>query len=309
MKLRQIDLNLLVALDALITERSVTRAGTQLGIGQPAASGALARLRELLRDPLLERAGHGSRLTPFAAQLAEPLQKILTEMECILDRRSTFEPATSERVFRIAGSDYVTSTVFKPLVAYVSSVAPRVQLRLQRAGDRTGHALAACDLDIAIQPAGSHAELASQHLFTDRIVCAVWKGNTEVTNSLTEAQFRRLRHVSYSYPSYGLNSFNHYAGPGVSDIRLQAVTESFFELPWLLRGTNLIALVQEGLGMQLQAAADIRLVECPVKLSPLRMSIWWHALYDRDEGHTWLRTVMLDLANQGFLQRTGKSVG
>jgi LysR family nod box-dependent transcriptional activator len=307
-ELRQIDLNLLVALDALLKERSVTRAGTHLGIGQPAASGALARLRELLRDPLLERAGRGSRLTPFAAQLAGPLQTILSDMERILDRRSTFNPGTSERVFRIAGSDYATISVFKPLVAYVSSVAPRVQLCFQRAGDDIGHTLAACDLDIAVQPSGSHAELATQHLFADRFVCAVWKGNTEVADSLTEAQFRRLRHVSYSHPSYGLNLLDYSAGPIARDIWSQAVTESLFELPWLLRGTNLIALVQERLGVQLQANADIRLVECPVKLSPVKMSMWWHALYNRDEGHTWLRAAMMDVANQGFPQKTGKSV-
>lgn len=299
MKLCQIDLNLLVALDALIRERSVTRAGAQLGMSQPGMSAALARLRMLLGDTLLVRAGHVSRLTPFAAQLAGPLQAILIGMDKTLHRRSTFVPSASERVFRIAGSDYATSSVFKPLVAYVTRVAPGVQLRLLHAGDKTARALAACDIDISVQPVASHRELASQHLFVDRLVCAIWVGNTEVTDTMTEAQFCRLRHVSYSDPAYGTAFLHHFAGTFAREMRVQAVTDSFSSLPFLLRGTNLVALVQERIGVQLQAAADIRLVECPVRLSPLRMSMWWNALYDFDAGHIWLRTAMFELAGKG----------
>src|SRR5690606_1446077 len=86
--------------------------------------------------------------------------------------------------------------------------------------------------------------------------------------------------------------------PVAGDLQIQAVTDSFFLLPFLLRGTNLVALVQERLGVQLQAAADIRLVECPMKLSPLNVSMWWNELYETDVGHTWLRTTMFEIARQ-----------
>lgn len=298
MKLSQIDLNLLVALDAIIKERSVTRAGKIVGLSQPAMSAALARLRSLLGDPLLERVGRDYRLTPLAVQLAEPVQTILADIERTLDRKSTFDPESSERVFRIAGSDYMTITVFQPLVSYVSRVAPGVQLRFQRAGNNTGRMLATRDIDISVQPADSHRELTSQHLFADRFVCATWSGNTEIGSALTQAQFCQLGHVSYSHPPYGFNLLDHFAGPIARTLRIQAMTDSFLDLPFLLRGTNLIALVQERLGARLQGAADVRLLECPVTLTPLNISMWWNSLYDNDLGHTWLRGAILEAAGQ-----------
>lgn len=304
-KLRHVDLNLLVALEALIKERNVTRAGAQLGIGQPAMSGALARLRNLLGDPLVERVGRELRLTPLAAELAGPLKTIMEDIECILERRSTFDPATSDRVFRIAGSDYVAISMLKQLVAYVSIVAPRVQLRFQRAVNTTRDALVACDIDLSVEPAGSHSGLASQHLFADRFVCAVWVGNSEVKDTLTEDQFCRLRHISYSYPPYGLGLIDHFAHPSAGGLQIQAVADSLSELPFLLRGTNLVALVQERLGVQLKAAADIRLLECPMKLSPLNVSMWWNELHETDLGHNWLRTTMLEVAGQRIAAGAG----
>lgn len=298
MKLSQIDLNLLVALDAIIKERSVTRAGKNVGLSQPAMSAALGRLRSLLGDPLLERVGRDYRLTPLAVQLAEPVQTILADIERTLDRKSTFDPSSAERVFRIAGSDYMTITVFQPLVKYVSRIAPGIQLRFQRAGNNTGRLLATRDIDISVQPADSNRDLATQHLFADRFVCATWAGNAEIGNTLTEAQFCQSGHVSYSHPPYGFNLLDHFAGPIARTLSIQAMTDSFLDLPFLLRGTSLIALVQERLGTRLQAAADIRLVDCPVTLAPLNISMWWSSLYDKDLGHTWLRAAILEVAKQ-----------
>lgn len=295
-KLSQVDLNLLVALDAIIKERSVTRAGKNVGLSQPAMSAALGRLRNLLGDPLLERVGRDYRLTPLAVQLAEPVQNILAEIERTLDQKSTFDAATEQRVFRIAGSDFMTLTVFQPLVAHVSRIAPGIQLRFQRAGNNTGRKLASRDIDLSVQPAESHRELASQHLFGDRFVCAIWNGNTEIDDTLSEAQFCKLGHISYSHPPYGFTLLDHFAGPIARNLRIQAMTDSFLDLPFLLRGTNSIALVQERLGRQLEAAADIRLVDCPVRLSPLNISMWWNALYEKDLAHTWLRTTLLEIA-------------
>jgi LysR family transcriptional regulator, nod-box dependent transcriptional activator len=297
-KLSQVDLNLLVALDAIIKERSVTRAGRNVGLSQPAMSAALGRLRNLLGDPLLERVGRDYRLTPLAVQLAEPLQTILADIERTLDQRSTFDPTTSQRVFRIAGSDYMTLTVFQPLVAHVSRIAPGIQLRFQRAGNNTGRRLASRDIDLSVQPADSNPDLASQALFDDRFVCATWTGNTEVSDTLDEAQFCGLGHLSYSHPPYGFNLLDHFAGPIARKLRIQAMTDSFLDLPYLLRGTSLIALVQERLGLRLQAAADIRLLDCPVALTPLKVSMFWNSLFDKDVAHTWLRATLFEVASR-----------
>jgi DNA-binding transcriptional LysR family regulator len=232
------------------------------------------------------------------------VQAILADIERALDRKTTFDPTSAQRVFRLAGSDYMTMTVFQPLVAHISNFAPGIQLRFQRAGNNTGRKLVARDIDLSVQPAESHTELQSQHLFEDRFVCAAWTGNTEVTDTLTEMQFCRLGHVAYSHPPYGYTLLDHFAGPVARCLRIQAMTDSFLDLPFLLRGTNLIALVQERLGLQLRATADIRLWDCPVSLTPLNISMWWSALYDKDLGHTWLRDTLVEVATQASMRRS-----
>lgn len=106
--------------------------------------------------------------------------------------------------------------------------------------------------------------------------------------------------MSYSHPPYGFNLLDHFAGPVARLLRIQTLTDSFLDLPFLLRGTNLVGLVQERLGQQLQAAADIRLLECPIPLMPLHVSMWWHPLYDKDQAHSWLRTTLVEFTKQGL---------
>jgi DNA-binding transcriptional LysR family regulator len=296
--LSTIDLNLLVALDAIIKERSVTRAGKIIGLSQPAMSNTLARLREMFGDPLLDRVGRDYQLTPLALQLAEPLQAILTDLERTLDLQPTFDPASSRRVFTIAGSDNMTTAVFQPLLTRVSHDAPGVRLRFRHSGRDTAQQLAARGVDLSIQPAHSHRDFSSHHLFSDRFVCAIWTGNTEVTDVLSEAQFCRLGHVSYSYPPYDFCLLDYFAGPIARTLRIQATTDCFMELPFLLRGTNMIALVQEGLARRLERAANVRILECPVKLAPLRVSMWWNPLYEVDVGHAWLRATLIESVTQ-----------
>jgi LysR family nod box-dependent transcriptional activator len=296
-KLSQIDLNLLLTLDAIIKERSVTRAGRSVGLSQLAMSAALGRLRQLLGDPLLERVGREYRLKPLAVQIAEPLQGILVSIERTPDRdQSGFDPAVAQRNFRLAGSDYTVCTVFRSLVAHIEQVAPGVQLRFQRAGGRTARHLSGRDIDLSIQPVESHRDFASQPLFRDRFLCALWTGNTVVGEHMTEEQFCTLGHVAYSHPPFGYSSLEHFAGRAIArKLQIRAMADSFISLPFLLQGTDLIALVQERLGLMLQRAAAIRLVESPVPLAALTFAMWSNPLYDVDEAHQWLRATLVEV--------------
>ncbi|MET0390190.1 MAG: LysR family transcriptional regulator [Polyangiales bacterium] len=298
MKLSQVDLNLLVTLDAIIKERSVTRAGRAVGLSQPAMSGALSRLRNLFNDPLLERVGRDYRLTPLAVELAEPVQSILVAIERTLDHGVKFDPAVAQRAFRIAGSDYVACTIFQRLLERVRRVAPGVQLRFQRAGNQTGRRLLSRDIDLSIQPSDFHRDLATQRLFEDRFVCAVWTGNTEVGKQLTEEQFCSLGHVVYSHPPYGLTLVDHFIGLSAQRLHIQAMTDSFVTLPCLLRGTNMVALLQARLAQQLLDSADIRVLPCPLPQRELTLSMWWNPLYDRDAAHAWLRATLVEVADE-----------
>src|SRR5882724_1587723 len=126
--LAQIDLNLLVALDALLSEESVTRAGERLSLSQPAVSGSLARLRKMLGDDLLVRTGRTMTLTRFAETLREPVRDILRHIEQALVARPAFDPAADSRPFTVYASDYTTMVLIRPLLEALASEAPEVSI-------------------------------------------------------------------------------------------------------------------------------------------------------------------------------------
>jgi LysR family nod box-dependent transcriptional activator len=295
MNLSQVDLNLLVALDALLRERNVTRAGRLVALSQPAMSAALSRLRQLFGDPLLERVGREYRLTPLAMKLSEPLQHILTSIERTFDQSAPFEPATAQRTFKIAASDYVVCVILQPLLERVTRIAPGVKLCFQRAGRETPKDLADRRVDMSIEPEGRYREFESKALFTDHWMCAVWNGNTDVGRRITREQFRAMSHATYAHPPFRYSAADRFVGPLASELQVQVMSDSFVSLPLLLRGTRLITLVQARLGTQLRRAADIRLLRPPVPTGKLVVKVWWNSLYTHDEAHRWLRETIVDV--------------
>lgn len=157
--LAQIDLNLLVALNALLTERNVTRAAARVGRTQSAMSHNLGRLRALFGDELLTRGADGMRLTPRALALLEPLRAVLSQVEAMLARDDVFDPATSERVFRIGMPDSAEVLHGPALLAHLTAVAPHVRLRLFSIDSlRILEDLDADRLDLAIGVGGTFAD-------------------------------------------------------------------------------------------------------------------------------------------------------
>jgi LysR family nod box-dependent transcriptional activator len=297
-KLSQVDLNLLVTLDAIIKERSVTRAGRTVGLSQPAMSAALGRLRHLFGDPLLERVGRDYRLTPLATALAEPLQNILASIERTLNQNGTFDPATANRTFRIAASEYVICVVLQPLLQLICKSAPGVKLQFQAAGNDTPKQLAAHHIDLSIQPAATHRGFQSQMLFTDRWMCAVWSGNTQVGAQITREQFCKLSHVTYSHPPFTRTLADVYVPAVAKELQVQVMSDSFVAMPLLLRGTDLITLVQARLAEQLKRVADIRVMPAPIEIDELVISMWWNPLQTKDPAHRWLRETLTAIAQQ-----------
>jgi DNA-binding transcriptional LysR family regulator len=298
LKLSQVDLNLLVALDALLRERNVTRAGRQIGLSQPAMSAALARLRDMFNDKLFERVGSGYRLTPFAEALAEPLQVALTAVERTLDRDATFDPAIAKRRFLIAMSDHLLLVLCPPLVERLNQLAPGVQLHIEQVTPEIAKHLAARRIDLSIQPANLVRGPASQRLLEDSWVCAVWRGNRSVKSRITQEQLCTLPHASFAGGRTPLAE--QLIAPSLGKTPLvQVISRSFVSLPFLLRGTGLIALIQRSLGTCLQDCAEIRMLELPLALPPLVFEMSWNPLYTADPAHTWLRGVLLEVARAG----------
>jgi DNA-binding transcriptional LysR family regulator len=297
MNLRQFDLNLLVALDVLLTERNVTRAGERLFLSQPAVSGILARLRHAFQDELLVRVGRNLELTAFAADLAGPVRDCVRQIEDLLNLRRPFQPESALWSFRIAASDYVVFLLLGSLLKSLTERAPNISVRFMALEPSAGERLAAGELDFAVLPVEIEPSLPSVELFEDTWVCAVWSGHPHAAEQFTLEEFLATPHLSFRLagPDHGSIAESHLAQLGF-ELKIVASTESFAAAPFLLRDTPFATLVPRRLGERLQPTADIRLIELPLAIPPLREKLIWSPRYTASPAHTWFRERLVEVA-------------
>lgn len=298
LKLSQIDLNLLVALHALLRERSVTRAGRRVGLSQPAMSAALGKLRQIFDDRLLERAGNEHSLTPLARELLLSVERLVNDAEQLFDRGGGFDPATSRHAFRIVTSDYVLCTLMQPTTELLERIAPGVTLHFSQPNITTGDRLRARELDLAIQPWAPARSLSTRLLFTDDFVVVAWRGNEAIGEELTAEQFSTLPHVSFRPFSIEPATLMRVLGPWTAEVHAQVTCESFMSLPFVLRGTKRIAVMQRRLAELVADTAELRLLKLPYPSTGVRMSMWWNPLDTNYAAHVWLRDVLTQVSNE-----------
>ncbi|MBN1237521.1 MAG: LysR family transcriptional regulator [Gammaproteobacteria bacterium] len=297
MNLRQFDLNLLLALDALLKEKNVTRAAERLFISQPAMSGMLARLRQTFGDELLVRVGRNLELTEFAAGIADRVQRCVLELEELVDSKPTFSPATENRSFSVAASDYAVLLLFGPLMQRLREAAPGVALHFVRLDVEAGERIAAGEIDFGILPAEFELPLPSIPLFDDGWVCAVWAGHPSIGNRLTLEEYLEHPHLSFnvSDPAH-LSIADEYLSRHGHAHKIAASTGSFTAAPFLLHGTGLLALVPKRLGERMQEAADLRLLELPFDAPALCEKLAWNPRFTSSPGHAWMRELLVEVA-------------
>jgi DNA-binding transcriptional LysR family regulator len=298
MNLAQIDLNLLVSLDALLAERHVTRASERVGLSQPAMSSALARLRIMFGDELLVRVGREYQLTELALELREPLRQLLQLAEETVQRRPSFNPATDKRVFTVVASDYSAYLALHPLLRRVTERAPGVSIQIRRsATPELERSEADLKLGLWPSPDPNDEELHHEILFRDRWVCAVWAGNENVGDQIDLDSYLEMPHLVYGN---GLSEVRGMADRTVRDMGLprhvQGTVDSFFLLPFLIRGSNLVAFIQERLGRKLAQTEDIRIVEPRFETPPVAEAMFWYTRNNSDPAHRWLRQQLLEIS-------------
>ena len=297
LKLANLDLNLLVSLDALLQERSVSRAAERLGLSQPSLSASLARLRRHFRDDLLTRVGNHYELTPLAAQLGEQTTSALAAVARVFASEPDFDPATAEREFTVLMSDYAIS-VLGPQLAALLEQAPSVRLRLHQVAIPAVNAAAQAlrDVDAMVLPHGYLSDLPSRQLFTDRWVCIVAARHPVIGDKLTMTDLEELPMVvAHHEPASYTPAGKQLSMLGVQP-RVQLVAETFLALPFLVAAGNGVALIQERLARQLAPAVPVRILPCPFDVAPLIEALWWHPMYARDPGHRWLRQLFAEAA-------------
>jgi DNA-binding transcriptional LysR family regulator len=300
--LGRIDLNLLVHLDALLTERSVTRAAARVGIGQSAMSHNLARLRELFGDELLTRGSDGMRLTPRAVTLLEPMQTMLAQVETLVSRNQAFDPATAVRTFRFGLPDSMEILIMPALLARMREVAPGIHLRLYNSdASRLFEELDADEIDLAIgygalQQGQFHHK--RRKLFTETWLCMFNAEKTGIAPPISLDDFVRLPHVLTSLrPGRSVRGIVDEALDKLGLRRSVALTTPrFLTVPSLVARTPVIVTMQARLARLFAAELGLSLSPPPVELSELTISLLWHASYDHDPAHTWLRELVIQVA-------------
>lgn len=296
--LGQVDLNLLAALDALLSERSVTRAAQRRMVGQPAMSTSLGRLRRLFDDPLLVRDGRGMRLTPLAESLEGPVRQLMADTNAVLSVRHRFDPATDERAFTIVASDYVVMVLLRPLLRRLTAEAPRVRIHLRPVGADHADLLRTGQVDLVIVPwevLPGHVVFPHERLFTDHFVCVAGAGHPTVGDRMTLAQFQREPYLAYhASPLYPIAE-QQLDAAGISR-NVEVTTQTFVLAPFLLDGTRLITLLHRRLFDTVQAQARLRTVEVDLPLHPITEVMLWPREPRADPGRAWLRDQLHRLA-------------
>lgn len=299
MNLVQFDLNLLVALDALLRERNVTRAGQRVGLSQPAMSGTLARLREVFHDELLVRVGRNLELTPLAQELCEPLRQCIERIEDMMDHRRPFAPARENRSFTVAASDYAAFMLLPLLLDRLSREAPGVAVKFTQLDARSPELLASDRIDFVVMPSEIETNNPGELLFIDRWVCVAWSKHPELADQLSAEKFCALPHIGYELPE---NDGHSVADVHLSHLqirrRVAATTESFLIAPFLLRGTKLITVTHNRLAERVRDAADIRIYDPPYPMPDIHESIYWSPRHGSTPSHRWLRSIFVEVARQ-----------
>jgi DNA-binding transcriptional LysR family regulator len=292
-----INLNLLVAFNALFEELSVTAAARRAGVTQPAMSNTLAQLRVLFGDALFLRHRTGLTPTSRAKELAEPIRQGLTLLQAALTG-ARFEPSTSQRRFVLAASDYVELVLLPALLRRLSKEAPGVRLQLRPWGlHEAPPELARGEVDLML---GFYGKLPPHHyeqtLFEDEYVCVVRRGHPKVKKKLTLAQYLELSHVLVSARSDSPGSVDRaLAALGKTRI-IGARVSHFLTVPVLISQTDYVAALDRRVAEVLAAPLGLKLIPPPLKLPKGSVGQVWHEQQNNDPAQRWLRQVVAAVA-------------
>ncbi|OKO82169.1 LysR family transcriptional regulator [Bradyrhizobium sp. AS23.2] len=298
MRLRNLDLNLLLVFDAVLRERSVVRAADSLAISQPAVSHALNRLRHALKDQLFVRTPAGMSPTPRAEQLALPVRKALNELQLAVEG-DTFDPSTADRRFTIAVNNYAAVVAVGPILAAVRARAPTVRLSLVPSGtlnltDRLDRG----ELDLALSGRAIEGErFASQQLIEDRFVAVLRSGHPALRKRkrLTAASFAELRHLGISSSGENLEFVDAFLKARKS-ARFVASDVPYLSAGAVLVQSNLVAILGRKLAMEFRRAYPIEIRELPFEAPVLHSVMSWHRRFDDVPAHRWLRGIIVGTA-------------
>jgi DNA-binding transcriptional LysR family regulator len=288
------DLNLLIALDALLTEGSVIGAAQRMNLSPPAMSRTLGRIRHALGDEILVRAGREMVPTPRALELQSRVHGLIEEARAVMRPDAHADPSTIARSFTIRASDYVAGVFGVPLQAIATREAPRVTLRFADQGKEDVNALREGRIDLDVGVIGDIGpEIRTQTLLRDRFVAVVRQGHPLLKARMTPRRFAAAAHVSASrrglnrgpiddaLATLGVSREVRFVVPGFHAAMLTAAASDIVASVPLA-----VAVTAERLGLR------IRHVDLPVATPEIGIAQAWHPRFENDAGHRWLRSAV-----------------
>jgi DNA-binding transcriptional LysR family regulator len=308
--LANFNLNLLLALDGLLSQRSVTAAAKRVRVTPSAMSHSLAELRHLLGDPLLVRSGRGMVLTPRAEALVDPLHTLLMDVERLLRGGATFDPATAARRFVIAAPDFLATLLLPPLLDAAAREAPGTSLEIVPSA-RRGNAwlLETGDVDLALGAIVDKApSIRRMDLCTEGFACAARKGHPSIDGVLDLDSYVKTPHL--------LITLGDDAGPTWIDQALAKLGKKrhvaarvryFMAAPLIVARSDLLLTGPSMLIRYFAELVPLQVLRPPIDLPTYPEEAYWHERFDDDPAHAWLRNLVKKTAgNFGLQERPRK---
>lgn len=301
MKLQDVDLNILLAFDTLMKERSVTKAAQRLFVSQSAMSHTLRRLREVLDDPVLVSTPGGMLPTPRALELVDPVSKALGLIEKSISPATRFDPKTSDKRFLLGSTDYVEYVVLPPLMKHLETAAPHVSIQLKRFSLNT--------TEDYLEKGSLHAVIQFQHTANPRLrhlklleeipVVLARVDHPEIGDSITREQYIELPHIV-------IDSFED--SPIIQQIwkkhnlyrKVALRSPNFLSAPIILASSDMIATLPLKLAERFIKGGRLKIIDFPLPIKTFNLELVWHKLLDKDPAQKWfieqLQTVVSPFA-------------
>jgi DNA-binding transcriptional LysR family regulator len=307
MNIAKIDLNLLVYLDVLLREGSVTKAANHLSITQPAMSNGLKRLRDVFKDPLMVRTSDGMTPTKRAQELQPIIRDVLAKLESAIQPETEFSPLSSERTFRIMASDYAESTLLMEVIRRLGHLAPNITLDLITPSDVSFHDVEQGRVDMAINrfeelPLSFHQKV----IWYDTFSC-VLNATNPVVQQLDLNNYLASKHIWVSKTGFGV-------GVGIDPTEVQKLgwvdaeltkigkkrdirvfTRHYHVALQLAKAQNLIATLPSKAANLYRNDPEVEILVPPFDIPPIALKMAWSALLQHDAGHIWLRRLITDI--------------
>jgi DNA-binding transcriptional LysR family regulator len=297
MALGGLDLNLLVILQALLEEENLTRAGMRVGIPQPAMSTALARLRRHYKDELLLRTGNEYVLTPLARSLLPSVQESMRLIGRAFSPEEAHPPLPSGQKFVISLSDYSIVVLGELLISRVHELAPGVSVEMEPLStDMPENGRGLLQHDLLIAPAGFWSGGRPEIICRDRFVCVVDPANPRLRDGqLSLADLAAMPHAAARPPraeldQVGAELTRHGITPAIA-----MTTAGWFPLPFVVAGTDMVAIIPERLARKVSQAARVTVTPAPFGEIELAEAAWWHPARATDPALGWLRDVLREI--------------